>query len=188
MPRNIDEIVFSLRHRAKPIKPDRPVLKTLFIIAAVLIVIGSAWAAYTYWKAPKGIITSPVEGTQISRIVEIEGYTKNLPADRRFIWVAADVSDIGLCWPKKSIDKPNGPFEIEFLEESPNPKFTVSLYAVDHSHHIEILKWLEKASINKSAAGFPLLPEDYRLDTVWLNLIHYHKVSETSIMVEYNNE
>lgn len=171
MPENTDKEVYNLLNRAKPIKLDRgPLLRTLFTMAAVLIVIGSAWIAFAYWKAPKGAITSPAEGFQTSHVVAIEGYTKNLPPDRKYIWVTVDVPDLGLCWPKRPINRCNCPFKTKFFERGPNQKFTVSLYAVDRNHHDEILKWFEDCRITKCAAGFPMLPADYRLDTMKLKL------------------
>jgi len=171
MPENIDNKVFSLLNQSKPIKTDRGlILRTLFAITAVLVVIGSAWVAFAYWKAPKGAITSPAEGFEISHVVEIKGYTKNIPLDRKYIWVTVDVPGIGLCWPKRPIYKSNGPFKTKFLEEGPNQTFTVSLYAVDFNHNTEILKWFEEGRRTKSAAGFPMLPADYKLDTLELKL------------------
>lgn len=52
----------------------------------------------------------------------------------------------------KSIYKCNGSFKTKFLAQGPNQKFAASLYAVNHTHHTEILKWFEECRINKNHA------------------------------------
>ena len=167
----VDREVFEILGRAKPIKTDRgPIVRAALVVIAVLIAAGTAWAAYIFINGPKGAFINPANGFFTGRLVEIEGYTQNIPPDRRFIWVTVDVPGIGLCWPKRPIYRLNGPFKTKFLEQGPNREFIVGLYAVDHSYNTEILKWFEECRITKSAAGFPLLPPDYRLDAIVLKL------------------
>jgi len=101
--------------------------------------------------------------------VEIEGYTKNIPLERKFIWLAVDVKDLGLCWPKRQIYNPNKPFKTMIYENGPYKNFTVSLYAVDRDFHDAILKWQDVVRVSGVEEGFPMLPDECRLDSV--NLI-----------------
>lgn len=80
----------------------RLALKPL-IIVSLLLCAGVAFAAYRVYFAPRGVITAPAEGSSTSRIVELEGFTKNIPPEHQYIWIAIDVPDLGLCWPKRQI-------------------------------------------------------------------------------------
>lgn len=167
----IDKEVFDLLSQAKPIKPDRgSAIRTALIMIAVMALAGFAWIAYVNWKAPKGKITSPAEGATASHVVEIEGYTKNLPLNRRFVWLTVDVPGIGLCWPKRPIYQCNSEFRTKIMEEGPNQTFIVSLYAVDQTYHADIMEWFEECRLTQAEPGFPMLPTDYQLDTLKLNL------------------
>ena len=103
-------------------------------------------------------------------MVEIEGFTKNIPLERRYIWITVDVKDLGLCWPKRQIYKLNEPFKTKFIENGPNKNFVVSPYAVNWKFHNDILKWFEEARLTHTEAGFPIMPESFKLDEVKLGL------------------
>ncbi|MBC8433845.1 MAG: hypothetical protein H8D96_18190 [Desulfobacterales bacterium] len=101
---DIDKEVFDILNTAKPIKnDDRHSFRTALIALAILIVAGSAFAMYSALTAPRGEIVSPAPGTLTSRVVEIEGYTKNIPLERRYIWTTVDVKSVGLRWLKRQI-------------------------------------------------------------------------------------
>lgn len=169
--RDNDKEVFDILNTAKPIKSDnRHPFRTALIALAILIVAGSAFAMYSVLTAPRGEIVSPAPGTLTARVVEIEGYTKNIPLERRYVWVTVDVKSVDLCWPKRQIYKPNEPFKIKFYEGGPNKEFVVCLYAVDQSYHNEILKWFKDVRRTGSAEGFSMMPEGFRLDDVKLTL------------------
>ncbi len=76
---DIDKEVFDILNTAKPIKSDnRRTFRTALIALTILIVAGSAFAMYSVLTAPRGEIVSPAPGTLTSRVVEIEGCTKNI--------------------------------------------------------------------------------------------------------------
>lgn len=167
----IDKEVFELLDQARPAKQNhRQLMKSTLLVLVALIVIGLAWKAYTFMVAPRGEITSPPAGFPTDRLVEIKGFTKNIPLNRRYIWVTVDVPKIGLCWPKRPIYKYNSLFKTKFLEQGPNPEFMVSLYAVDQSYNSEILTWFKERKTTKSHAGLPLLPEEYKLYSIKLRI------------------
>ncbi len=83
---DIDKEVFDILNTAKPIKSNaRHSFRTALIALAILIVVGSAFAMYSVLTAPRGEIVASAPGTLTSRVVEIEGYTKNIPPERRYI-------------------------------------------------------------------------------------------------------
>lgn len=125
---------------------------------------------YSAFTAPRGEIVSPAPGTLTSRVVEIEGYTKNIPLERRYIWITVDVKGVALCWPKRQIFNPNEKFKIKIYEGGPNKEFVVSLYAVNQSYHNEILKWFEDVKRTGSKEGFSMMPEGFGLDSRTLTL------------------
>jgi len=168
---DIDKEVFDILNTAKPIKrDDKRAFRTALITLTILVLAGSAFAMYSVVTAPRGEIVSPAPGTLTSRVVEIEGYTKNIPLERRYVWVAVDVKSVSLCWPKQQIYKPNEPFEIKIYEGGPNKEFVVCLYAVDQSYHNDILKWFEDVKRTGSAEGFSMLPASFKLNSVTLSL------------------
>ena len=79
----IDKEVFDILNTAKPIKSDtKRTFRTVLIALAILIVAGSAFAMYSVLTAPRGEIVAPAPATLTFRVVEIEGYTKNIPLER----------------------------------------------------------------------------------------------------------
>jgi len=101
---DIDKEVFDILNTAKPIKrDDRYPFRTALITLTILVLAGSAFAMYSVLTAPRGEIVSLAPGTLASRVVEIEGYTKNIPLERRYIWTTVDVKSVGLCWSKRQI-------------------------------------------------------------------------------------
>ena len=102
-------------------------LKLFIVLISVFAISGIAFGTYHYFFEPRGKITHPLEGTQISRVIEIEGYTKNILPERRYIWVSVDVEKLKLCWPKRQVYKPNEPFKVKILESGPKGNFTISL-------------------------------------------------------------
>lgn len=105
--------------------------KSKTIVVAAVIVAVAAFSAHSYISAPLGKITSPKEGTPTSGVIGIQGFTKNIPSERKYIWLAVDVDRLDLSWPKRQIPKANGAFTIKIVEAGQPGKFTVSLYAVD---------------------------------------------------------
>jgi len=102
-------------------------LKLFFVLISVFAISGISYGTYHYFFEPRGQITNPLEGTQASRVIEIEGYTKNIPPERRYIWISVDVVKLKLCWPKRQVYKLNEPFKAKILEGGPKGIFTVSL-------------------------------------------------------------
>lgn len=175
---DIKEKAATVFNQAAPVKPrlvnpfhfqagKHHPLKTVFITLLALVIAGTAYGAYSF---PRGKITSPTAGTKTARIVEIEGYTKRIPPDRRYVWVVVELPDRGLCWPKRPIYKPNGTSKTTILEKGPNKKFTVSLYAVDKACNDEILHWLDVSRKSGRESGLNIVPKEFRLDSVNLKL------------------
>ena len=77
-------------------------LKLFIVLISVFALSGIAYGTYHYFFEPRGQITHPLEGTQTSRVIEIEGYTKNILPERRYIWISVDVETLKLCWPKRN--------------------------------------------------------------------------------------
>ena len=102
-------------------------LKLSFVLISVFAISGIAYGTYHYFFEPRGKITNPSEGTQTSRIIEIEGCTKNIPPERRYVWISVDVEELKLCWPKRQVYKPNEPFTAKIYEGGPKGNFTISL-------------------------------------------------------------
>ena len=114
-------------------------------VAATLIVVAVLVGTHAWLTRPRGKITYPKTHTTIQgRLVELKGYTRHLPPDRHYIWLAVDVPKLNLCWPKRRIYTPNKEFKIKIDERGPNPVFKVSLYAVNRDYHESILKWFDE--------------------------------------------
>ncbi len=69
-----------------------------------------------YAFVPRGAFTSPASYATVPRLVELEGYTKNIPSEHRFVWVVVDVPNVGLCWPHRRIYRVNTPFKAKMPE------------------------------------------------------------------------
>lgn len=149
-------------------KPDT--LKFILNTLVFLAVLAASFGAYYFLSFPVGKITSPPEGSRIFREVEIEGYTKNIPPEQRYIWITIDAKDSGLCWPRQQIHQPNQPFQTKIRERGPAQNIVVSLYAVDQSHNTKILKWLQESKRFNNPDGLSILPGHFRLDSVTLAL------------------
>ena len=156
-----DNISLSLKNHFTPRQ---------LILTAVFLFTASIYGAYVYFTRPSGRIASPEDGSLVSRVFEITGYTKNIPPSRKYIWIVVDAEAIGLCWPKRPIHNLNGLFKTKIHEAGPNKNFVVSLYAVDRGYHEEILKWFDKNRFTDSEPGFPMFPKSYRLDSITLKL------------------
>ncbi len=104
----------AILNEAKPADPapsKKPAyLKILLTLATVIVTI-AVYGAYAFITRPKGKIISPKEGSQTPRIVELSGYTKNIPPERRYVWATVDIESLGLCWPKGQTHKSNEPFK-----------------------------------------------------------------------------
>ena len=157
--------------------PDNisPSLKNRFtprqlILTAVFLFTASIYGVYVYFTRPSGRIASPEDGSLVSRVFEITGYTKNIPPSRKYIWIVVDAERAGLSWPKRPIHNINGPFKTKIHEAGPNKKFVVSLYAVDNKHHEKILKWFNQVRITGREPGLYNIPKEFRLDSVSLKL------------------
>lgn len=87
--KDADKEIRDLPSRIKPIEANPPpALKHRFAITVVLTLAAYA-GAYPYFSAPRVKITSPKPDAATGRIVEITGFTKNNPVERKYIWVAA---------------------------------------------------------------------------------------------------
>jgi hypothetical protein len=75
-----------------------------------------------------------------------------------------------LCWPKLTNIGANKKFRTEIMEEGPNRSFMVSLYAVDHKTHNEILEWFDENKRLHHNAGFTMIPNEFKLDSVMLEI------------------
>lgn len=117
-------------------------------------------------QQPVGKIVSPPHGASTSREVTITCFTKDIAFDRPFVWAIVDVPNIGLCWPKRPIAKPDGNFRINFYEGGPNEDFNVSLYAVGYGMNKTIEKWHRDGIFG----GLPIIPPQYKLDSIVLSL------------------
>ena len=171
----------TLINQAVPVKPSfvnpfhfqagklHP-LTTMFIILLALVNAGTPYGVHSFMAAPDGKITSPAAGSQTGRVVEIEGYTKNIPHDIRNIWLVVEVESLGLCWPKRPIYRPNSPFKTTIQEKGPNKEYTVSLYAVNQICQAEILTWFEIAQNSHTEPGLEMLTGCFKLDSVKLIL------------------
>lgn len=115
---------------------------------------------------PFGKITSPIPNAITDRVVTITGYTENVPFDTPFVWLIVDVPSIGRCWPKKPLIQPNGTFQATIFEGGPNMDYTVSLYAVGYGLNKTIEQWFAAGTFG----GLPMIPSQYRLDSVRLTL------------------
>jgi hypothetical protein len=123
--------------------------------------------AFTDQQIPTaGKITSPIPYAITDRTVTITGYTSNIPIDTPFVWLVVDVPSIGRCWPKKPTIQPNGTFQATIFEGGPNMDYTVSLYAVGYGLNKTIEHWLVAGTFG----GLPMIPQQYRLDSVRLSL------------------
>lgn len=158
----------TARPEAGPQKPDtlKFILNTLVFLAAL----AASFGAYYFLSFPVGKITLPLEGSRISREVEIEGYTKNIPPELRYIWITIDAKDPNLCWPRQQIHQPNQPFKTKIRERGPAKNTVVSLYAVDQNYNTKILKWLEESKRFNNPDGLSILPGHFKLDSVTLAL------------------
>ena len=145
-------------------------LKLFFILIFVFAISGIAYGTYQYFFEPRGQITNPLGGSETSRVIEIEGFTKNIPPERRYVWITVDVEKLKLCWPKRQVYKHNEPFKAKFYEGGPKGNFKVSIYAVDRGMHEDILKWDEERKITKSREGIPQIPARFKLDSIKLEL------------------
>ena len=124
-------------------------------------------ASYTDQRfLPIGKITSPNNQAITDRTVTVTGYTTNIPIDTPYIWLMVDVPSIGRTWPKKPVIKPNGSFRVSFYEGGPGDEYTLSLYAVGYGLNKLIEQWLAEGNFG----GLPMIPAQYRLDSVRLVL------------------
>ena len=124
-------------------------------------------ASYTDQQIlPVGKITSPKNQAITDRTVTVTGYTMNVPVDTPYIWLMVDVPSIGRTWPKKPAIQPNGSFRVSLYEGGPGNEYTVSLYAVGYGLNRLIEQWLADGNFG----GLPMIPAQYRLDSVRLVL------------------
>lgn len=169
-------------NQAAPVKPEivdpsrfqlqskRSYFRIIIFTFTALVLVSTAIGAYSYMTAPRGKITSPIKGAKITRLALIEGFTKNIPPELRYIWLTVDIPARGLSWPKRPIYKPNGTFKTTIHEKGPNKEFTVSLYAVDKACNDAILHWIEISQKSETEPGLDIMPKEFRLDSVILNL------------------
>ena len=170
-PRKVNKEVFELLDQSRPIQGRTARARRVAVAAGIAVLVAVA-AGFGYWYAffPRGRFTSPAPGATVDRVMELEGFTRNIPPERRFLWVVVDVPDLGLCWPHRQIHRVNGPFKAKIHEQGPNQTITVALYAVPWDVHHEILKWREMCLRTGSFEGFPMIAEGLRLDLINLRL------------------
>ena len=103
-PKNIQKEVFELLNQVQLVEA-RSFSNRKPAIAAGLAVLAIAAGCFAYWHAimPRGRFTSPAPGATVPRLFELEGYTRNIPPERRFIWITVDVPKVGLCWPHRQV-------------------------------------------------------------------------------------
>ena len=162
----VDKEVLSTLTRSKPLKKKksrRPLF--LLISLTVIIAVFGIDFGYYYFYAPRGKITATDNG-QGSRLIEIQGYTRNVPPEQKYIWVVVDIPSLNLCWPKREIYDRNKQFRTKFMENGPNPTVKVSLYALNRDHHLEIGRWRNEIRLFGQEEGLPLLPGEYRLSSI----------------------
>jgi len=140
------------------------------IIIALLVLASVTYAGYRYYFVPFGKITAPAEGALTDRVPELEGYTKNLPADRQYVYLAVDVPKLSLCWPKCRIYSVNDAFKKKIHERGPSSDYTVSLYAVPRNIHKDIEEWIKNCQQTKTETGFKMISDRFRLDSIDLKL------------------
>lgn len=150
-------------------RPKTPVLRgqkqagAKVAALAVVLLLLAAYAGYDRFMAPAGRITAPANGAVAGRLFEVTGYTRNLPPERRYVWLVVEVPHLGLCWPKRHITTVNAPFSRKIHEQGPGKAVTLALYAVDRALHQDILAWIEDCRRTRSETGFPQLPAGCRL-------------------------
>jgi hypothetical protein len=168
---SIDKEVYELLNEAEPVKPHGSFSRKWFIFFAMILTgIAIVYFSFNAIVKPRGQILKPIEGATVSPVFQIEGYTKFLPVERKYIWITVDVPSIGLCWPHRQIYKANDRFTAKIHEKGPNAEFIVSVYAVNRDYHNEIREWFEFAMKTGSDEGFPIMPENLKLDSVTLKL------------------
>ena len=142
-------------------------------VSAVVLIASIAFALYLNNSPPKpppdaiqGKITFPTPGSKTDRQFTIEGYTKNIPAERPYIWLTVNVKDLGLCWPKRPWIKANSSFNTSIYEGGRRKEFTVCMYAVGEGYHETFKRWIKDGKFG----GIPIIPERYMLDEVTYRL------------------
>ena len=172
-PENIKKEVADLLTKSDPsdtASSKTRAYKIQVIVIVVLVAVGTIYGVYSFLTAPTGKITSPADGSQTSRIVDISGFAKNIPPESRYLWITIDEENFGICWPKQPAYKSNGRYKTIIYKRGPNKSFVVSLYAVDETCNEEILKWFEEVGIAMDHSGFKMLPKRFKLDSVSLTL------------------
>ena len=167
----VDKDVLSTLARTQPLKPEKS-RRPLFMLASLVViatVCGIGFGTY-YLFIPQGKITTTTDNGQGSRLIEIQGHTRNIPLERNYIWVAVEILSLNFCWPKRRIYTRNTKFQVKFHENGPNPSVKVSLYALNRDHHLVIGKWREEVKLFGQEEGLLLLPKEYRLDSVEIDV------------------
>ena len=83
-----------------------------------------------------------------------------------FYGMIVDVLSIGRCWSNKPSIQHNGTFRATIFEGGSNMDYTVSLYAVGYGLNKTIEQWLSAGLFG----GLPMIPQQYRLDSIMLSL------------------
>ncbi len=112
----------------------------------------------------KGEIILPVEGTITGHDVSVIIETKNLEPGT-CVWLAVDKPDIGLCWPKTSLQA-NRKLQTTIYEGGPKEPYRLSLYAFNETWDKQWQSWLD----HKIFGGLPMPPDSKRLAHVTLIL------------------
>ena len=113
---------------------------------------------------PAGRIDLPMMESLTGNHVEIKGFTQNLIADNRFVWLVIDQEEEGLSWPKSAVLKRNSSFSTTINATGHVNAFIVSLYAVDSRWNKKILNWLA----SDQSKGMALLPRNAKLHSIRL--------------------
>jgi hypothetical protein len=158
--------------RIKPIEAPRasaPKSRRIFLISIIVVLLAAIAGLFTFFATPRGKITALKANGETGRVIEIAGVTKNIPVERKYLWVAVDIPGRKLCWPKRPIHNRNQGFYTKFMEKGLSDIITVSLYAVDSAHNAEIEEWFDQIRAAGREPGMELLPDEFRLDVMEFN-------------------
>lgn len=149
-------------------KQDNSSLKAAVTLMAVIIISVTSYFMFSTHQppaGPQGRILSPTPGSITNYEVSVTGETFNIE-NGQFIWLAVDKPDLGLCWPKYLMLKPNVKFKTTIEERGPTEPYYLSLYVLNQDMHNHWHAWTKAEKMG----GLPMLPKNRRLDTVRLML------------------
>jgi len=126
--------------------------------------IASGQEKEVFLPSPAGRIILPVPESLTGNRIDISGYTENLTAENRFVWLAVDREEEGLSWPLYKPIPENGSFTVRINAAGHLNAVHISLYAVDQTTHDRITDWMN----SDKSGGMTHLPNHSRLHRVRL--------------------